>query len=256
MDDKQILTPALYPSLIGRPKYDWVIVLNPQPNAGNRTHSMPRGKVLGGSSAINYLMYVRGSRNDYDSWAELGNKGWGWDDLLPYSKRHRMLDIPDPKALPADKQLRPHAAKKKCHGAEGPIHTSFNYHYMPLEEEFCKAAYDVGGQPGTLSDAWSGNHMGFYSSLAAGDRSNDAGNRPYVATGYLCLDLNRKNLRVLAEARATKVLLNGGDRAVGVEILHQESCTSSRPVKRLFFEWCDGCHNRRWVQFNGWRQER
>lgn len=216
MDDKQISTPSLYPSLIGRPEYDWCMSSIPQPNAGGKTYSMPRGKVLGGSSAINYLMYVRGSRKDYDSWAEMGNKGWGFDDLVPYFRKHQTLDIPDPAALPADKQFMPHAAKDKYHGSNGPIHTSFNDHYMPLEEEFCKAAYEVGGKPNTLSDAWSGDHMGFYSSLGAVDRSSDPGNRSYAATGYLRPNMNRKNLRVLTEAQATKILLDGG-RAVGVE---------------------------------------
>ena len=75
MDDPQISTPSLYPSLIGREKYDWCFESEPVPTAGNKTYSMPRGRALGGSSAINYLMYVRGSKNDYDGWASLGNKG-------------------------------------------------------------------------------------------------------------------------------------------------------------------------------------
>lgn len=219
MDDKQISTPCLYPSLIGRPEYDWCMSSIPQPNAGGKTYSMPRGKVLGGSSAINYLMYVRGSRKDYDSWAEIGNKGWGWDDLVPYFRKHQMLDIPDPAALPTDKQFMPHAAKESFHGSDGPIHTSFNDYYMSMEEDFCKAAYEVGGKTSTLNDAWSGDHMGFYSSLGAVDRSSDPGNRSYAATGYLRPNLDRKNLRVLTEAHATRILLDG-ERAVGVEFAH------------------------------------
>lgn len=219
MDDKQISTPSLYPTMIGCPEYDWCMSSIPQPNAGNKSYSMPRGKVLGGSSAINYLMYVRGSRKDYDSWVELGNKGWGWDDLVPYFKKHQMLDVPDAGALPEDKQFMPHAEKDKYHGKDGPIHTSFNDHYTPVEEDFCKAAYDIGGKPNTLSDAWSGDHMGFYSSLAAVDRSSDPGNRSYAATGYLRPNLNRENLRVLTEAHATRILMDK-DRAVGVEFSH------------------------------------
>ncbi|KAF2691020.1 GMC oxidoreductase [Lentithecium fluviatile CBS 122367] len=219
MDDKQISTPCLYPSLIGRPEYDWCMSSIPQPNAGGKTYSMPRGRVLGGSSAINYLMYVRGSRKDYDSWEELGNKGWGWDSLVPYFRKHQTLDIPDAATLPKDKQFMPYAAREKYHGNDGPIHTSFNDYYMPLEEDFCKAAYEVGGKPSTLSDAWSGDHMGFYSSLGAVDRSSDAGNRSYAATGYLRPNLHRKNLRVLTEAHATKILLDG-DHAVGIEFAH------------------------------------
>jgi hypothetical protein len=80
MNDKNVSTPSLYPTLIGRKEYDWCMTSIPQPNAGNKVYSMPRGKLLGGSSGINYLMYVRGSRNDYEGWAKIsGNKGWGWD---------------------------------------------------------------------------------------------------------------------------------------------------------------------------------
>lgn len=122
MDDKQIMTPSLYPTLIGREKYDWCMTSVPQvsyaqcsrtqllttrlqPTAGNKSYAMPRGKVLGGSSAINYLMYVRGSRGDYDGWESLGNKGWGWEGVAPYFKKHQTLDPPE-KAHP-DKQFMP-----------------------------------------------------------------------------------------------------------------------------------------------------
>ncbi|CAO2650551.1 Nn.00g018430.m01.CDS01 [Neocucurbitaria sp. VM-36] len=209
MADPQVSTPCLYPTLIGRPEYDWCMSSIPQPNAGNKTYSMPRGKVLGGSSAINYLMYVRGSRKDYDAWAEMGNKGWGWDDLF-----------------------MPHAATEKYHGTDGPIHTSFNDHYMPLEEEFCKAAYEVSGGKRTISDAWSGDHMGFYSSLGAVDRTDDPGKRSYAATGYLRPNLQRGNLRVLTEAQATKVLLED-DRAVGVEFYHAGKLLRVKAAKEV-----------------------
>ncbi|KAK7193436.1 alcohol oxidase [Paraphaeosphaeria sporulosa] len=232
MDDKQISTPSLYPTLIGRPEYDWCMQSTPQPSAGNKTYSMPRGKVLGGSSAINYLMYVRGSRKDYDSWAELGNKGWGWDELVPYFRKHQNLDIPDEKSLPANKQFMPFAGREKYHGSDGPIHTSFNDHYMPLEEDFCQAAYEVGGKDSTLSDAWSGDHMGFYSSLAAIDRSSDPGNRSYAATGYLRPNLQRKNLRVLTEAYATKILFDE-HAAAGVEFSHSGKVHAVKATKEV-----------------------
>jgi choline dehydrogenase-like flavoprotein len=215
MDDKQVSTPCFYPSLIGRPEYDWCMSSILQPNAGGKTYSMPRGRVLGGSSAINYLTYVRGSRKDHESWAELENRGWGWDDLVPYFRKHQTLDITDAAALPKDKQFMPYAAREKYRVNDGPIHTSFNDYYVPLEEDFCKAAYEVGGKPSSLSDAWSGDHMGFCSSLGAVDRSSDKANRSYAATGYLRPKLHRKNLRILTEAHATKLLLDG-DRTVEV----------------------------------------
>lgn len=190
----------------------------PQPNAGNKAYSMPRGKVLGGSSAINYLMYVRGSKNDYDrGWESIGNKGWGWDGLAPYFKKHQTLDRTP---VHDDPQFMPCAGGDKYHGSSGPIHTSFNDWYMPLEVEFAKAAHEVTGTDRTINDAWSGDHLGFYSSLGAVNRSDDPGNRSYAATGYLRPNLGRPNLKVLTEAQATRILLDG-TTAKGVEFVHK-----------------------------------
>lgn len=217
MDDPQISTPSLYPTLIGREKYDFCYVSEPVKTAGNKKYSMPRGRVLGGSSAINYLMYVRGSRGDYDGWESLGNKGWGWDDLVPYFKKHQTLDPPE-KEDP-DKQYMPNGAREQYHGTNGPIHTSFNDYDEPFEHDYCQAAYEVCGGEKTLVDAWSGDHMGFYSSLAAVDRTSDKGKRSYAATGYLRPNLGRPNLKVLTEAMASRVLLEG-TTATGVEFIH------------------------------------
>ncbi|TKA79948.1 hypothetical protein B0A49_01278 [Cryomyces minteri] len=217
MDDKNVSTPSLYPTLIGREKYDWCMTSEPQPTAGGKRYSMPRGKLLGGSSGINYLMYVRGSRKDYDGWASLGNRGWDWEGLSPYFRKHQTLDPPEHES--ADPKFMPHAAKDQNHGTSGPIHTSFNDFYMPMEEDFVKAAYEVGGTDNTLVDAWSGDHLGFYSSLGAVDRTGDRGTRSYAATGYLRPNLGRPNLKVLTEAHAAKVILDG-DEAKGVEFIH------------------------------------
>ncbi|OAL31624.1 hypothetical protein AYO20_08167 [Fonsecaea nubica] len=217
MDDKAVSTPSLYPTMIGRKEYDWCMTSTPQPNAGNKVYSMPRGKVLGGSSAINYLMYVRGSKNDYEGWKSMGNPGWGWEDMLPYFKKHQTLDD---SARHSDPQFMPIAGGDKYHGSSGPVHTSFNDWYMPLEVEFAEAAYAVTGTKKTINDAWSGDHLGFYSSLGAVNRSDDPGKRSYAATGYLRPNLRRPNLKVLTEAQATKIVLDG-DTAKGVEFVHK-----------------------------------
>ncbi|KIW72222.1 hypothetical protein PV04_00432 [Phialophora macrospora] len=217
MDDPSVSTPSLYPTMIGRPQYDWCMTSIPQPNAGNKIYSMPRGKILGGSSGINYLMYVRGSKNDFNGWESMGNPGWGWDGLAPYFVKSQTLDKTQ---VHDDPQFMPIAGGDKYHGTSGPIHTSFNDWYMPLEVDFAKAAYEVTGTQKTISDAWSGDHLGFFSSLGAVNRTDDPGKRSYAATGYLRPNLGRKNLKVLTEAQATKVVLDG-DRATGVEFVHE-----------------------------------
>ncbi|CZR51441.1 uncharacterized protein PAC_01317 [Phialocephala subalpina] len=226
LDDPNVSTPSLYPTLIGRKEYDWCMTSTLQPNAGGKVYSMPRGKGLGGSSAINYLMYVRGSRNDYEGWAEVcGDKSWGWKGLAPYFRKHQTLDKTELKSK--DPQFHPHGELEKYHGSNGPIHTSFNDYidfaslleYMPLEVDFAEAAYEVSGTKRTIKDAWSGDHLGFYSSLGAVDRSKDRGRRSYAATGYIRPNARRPNLKVLTEAHAIKILLEN-KTAKGVEFIH------------------------------------
>lgn len=181
------------------------------------------------SAANTTVVYVRGSRGDYDGWKDLGNEDWGWDSLAPYFRKHQTLDPPETKH--PDPLFMPHSAAEN-HGSDGPIHTSFNDYYAPFEEDFVKAAYEVGGTENTLVDAWSGDHLGFYSSLGAVDRTTDPGKRSYSATGYLRPNLWRPNLKVLTEAHASKVTLTG-NKATGVDFLYrgeQHHAAASREV--------------------------
>jgi choline dehydrogenase-like flavoprotein len=103
---------------------------------------------------------------------------------------------------------------------------------MPLEEDFAEAAYAVSGTERTIKDAWSGDHMGFYSSLGAVNRSDDQGRRSYAATGYIRPNINRPNLKVLTEAHVTKVLLEN-KTAKGVEFIyrgHKYQVPASREI--------------------------
>ena len=90
---------------IADPRYDWCYETDPEPNLNGRRLAWPRGKVLGGSSAINGLVYIRGQAADYDRWAQLGNRGWSYEDVLPYFKR-------------AESQQR---GADGYHGADGPL---------------------------------------------------------------------------------------------------------------------------------------
>jgi choline dehydrogenase-like flavoprotein len=136
---------------------------------------------------------------------------------LPFFKKHQTLDPNTSNLL--DPTFMPDAGKEKYHGSKGPIHTSFNNYYMPLEEDFVKAAYETTGTTNTLTDAWGGDHLGFFSSLAVVDRTKGVGQRSYSANGYLNPNLHRPNLKVLTEALASKLILEQG-MAKGVEFIH------------------------------------
>lgn len=81
LDNGDIDIPGLYGRTLGS-EYDWQFETTPQPGLGGRALPWPRGKLLGGTSALNFMTWNRASREDYDAWKELGNEGWGWDDLL------------------------------------------------------------------------------------------------------------------------------------------------------------------------------
>ena len=83
-----IHVPLGYGKLFTNKTVNWMYQTEPEPGLNGRTVFQPRGKVLGGSSSVNAMIYIRGHRADYDAWAAQGNDGWGWDDVLPYFKRH------------------------------------------------------------------------------------------------------------------------------------------------------------------------
>ena len=105
---------------------------------------------------------------------------------------------------------------------------------MPFEEDFIETAYDAGGNENALVDAWEGNHLDFYSSLGAVDRTKDIRNRSYPATGYLKPNLGRPNLRVLTEAHATKTIMHGNE-AAGVEFIHDGKLHKVTAFKEVIF---------------------
>ena len=85
-EEQGIHVPAAFPSLFKTP-FDWAYEIEPQEHCNGNTDFMPRGKVFGGSSSINAMIYQRGHPSDYDGWEELGNEGWAWEDVLPYYKK-------------------------------------------------------------------------------------------------------------------------------------------------------------------------
>ncbi|PNS21728.1 Cellobiose dehydrogenase [Sphaceloma murrayae] len=220
LDDPLVDTPAYFLQMLGNPNYDYVFYTEPQKHNQSIRHQHPRGKMLGGSSAINYMMYVRGSDQDYDDWAELvGDKGWSQKVMKQYMRKHQTLEPIDPNVAKLD--TMPFVGEH--HGTDGPVRTSFNPTVLDIENDMIKAADEATGLSKKPLDPWSGDHIGFYNTLGSVVRSGlNKGKRSYAGRGYFAANASRPNLKVLCDATVAKVAMDG-DKATGVEFSHDGS---------------------------------
>ena len=120
--------PVGYYKTMHNPKVDWCFHTEKDETMNNRSIRYPRGKTLGGSSSINGLLWIRGQSNDYDNWRQQGNKGWGWDDVLPYFIRSENNEL----------------GKGKFHSNEGPIMVANKKIKLKMLDEFINAAEESG----------------------------------------------------------------------------------------------------------------
>jgi choline dehydrogenase-like flavoprotein len=165
--------------------------------------------MLGGSSALNFMQYSRGTKADYNEWAAaVDDDGWAWDSLLPYFQKAEHLETG--KENQGFKVSVPH------HGTTGQIHTSKTDGQIPFEEVFMNASNHVAGVD-SVSDPAAGAHSGFFSSLSTVDRTVNKGTRSYAASGYLSPSLGRSNLKVLTDALVTRLILSEGPDSISVE---------------------------------------
>jgi choline dehydrogenase len=188
--------PVGYLYAIGNPRADWMFVTEPTPGLNGRALNYPRGKVVGGSSAINAMIYMRGQRQDYDGWRQLGLPGWSWDDVAPIFRRHE------------DHFLGP----SEHHGAGGEWRVDAPRVRWAILDAFAEAAIAC-GIPRT-DDFNTGDNEG----VAYFQVNQKAGRRWSAARGFLKPALGRPNLRLETHARATRILFEGR-RAAGVEFL-------------------------------------
>ena len=174
----------------------WGYDTEPEPALGNRKIHWPRGKVLGGTSAINGLVYIRGQPEDYDHWRQLGNLGWSWEDVLPYF-------------IKSEDQER---GADDLHGAGGPLHVSDIRDKREICEAFIAAAQEV-GLP--YNDDFNGSvqeGVGYFQTTSRN------GLRCSSAVGYLKSIRNRANLKIETGALATALTFDG-KRATGIKYL-------------------------------------
>jgi choline dehydrogenase len=190
-----IHVPLGYGRTIVDPRVNWMFETEPDPGMHNRRFFWPRGKVLGGSSSINGLLYVRGQPEDFDHWRQLGNQGWSYADVLPYFRRSER------RVGPGDDALR---------GRDGPLTVTDIAHPNPLSAAYLQAAVEAGM---TRNPDYNGpvqEGVGYFQMTAW------RGRRSSAAVAFLKPAMRRPNLRVLTHAQAERVLFEG-PRAVGVE---------------------------------------
>ncbi|MGR3621184.1 GMC family oxidoreductase [Pseudophaeobacter sp.] len=190
---------AVVAMLPGRPKINnWAYETEPQPGLNGRKGYQPRGKSLGGSSAINAMLYVRGHADDYDEWADLGCDGWDWQSVLPYFKRSEHNE----------------RGGDASHGDAGPLQVSNQKSPRPVTRAFVEAGQSL--QLREVADFNGGDNEGIgeyqVTQFHAADKN---GERCSAAAAYLHPVMGRQNLTVITKAQASKVLFEG-KRATGV----------------------------------------
>jgi len=196
--DPLVLTPGFAPSQWDNPNYDWIFKTVPQAHGNNRIVGHPRGKQLGGSSAINFNFWTHASQEDIDSWGELGNPGWWWKDLYPYFLKSETYHVP-PAAV--SEQVDAAFIEPSLHGDHGPVQNSF----PPFYDNFYKAwepTYKTLGL-GPTGDPKGGVAIGAYTTLLTIEPKNAS--RSYAANAYYKPNAQRPNLKVLTGALVTKI---------------------------------------------------
>ena len=194
--------PVGYLYLMGNPRTDWGYKTAAEPGLNGRSLNYPRGKVLGGCSSINGMIYMRGQARDYDTWRQMGNPGWAWDDVLPYFKKHQDQWALEPDAFQA-------GAFDKVHARGGEWRIEQPRIRWDILDAFRDAAAEAGIPK--IDDFNSGDNEGcgyFHVNQKTGVRWN-------TSKGFLRPVLGRRNLQVETHAQVVRLLLDG-KRATGL----------------------------------------
>lgn len=195
-EDKSVLIhcPAGLALMAKQKDFNWRMSTVPQSGLNGRQGYQPRGKVLGGSSSINAMIYLRGQPADYDFWSAQGNSGWGWNDVLPYFQKS------EGNARGAD----------DLHGASGPLQVSDLRDPNPLAQAFVQAGVQAGHAHNRDFNGPQQEGVGLY------QVTHGNGERCSAAKGYLTPVRGRSNLEVITRAQVLRILMDGR-KAIGVE---------------------------------------
>jgi choline dehydrogenase-like flavoprotein len=189
---ENIHVPAAFGSLF-KTDIDWDYATAPEDGCNGRMMYLPRGKVLGGSSSLNAMVYIRGAKADYDAWRDAGNPGWGYDDLLTYFKRSEDNE----------------RGESQYHGVGGPLRVSDSRSRNPMSEAWVEGAIETGLRPNEDFNAEQQDGVGLY------QVTQRDGMRCSTAAGFLRPALERPNLTVETRLQVHRVLIER-DRALGV----------------------------------------
>ncbi len=188
-----VQAPVGFLKTIADPRFNWCFSTAPGTGVDGRVIPSPRGRVLGGSSAINGHLYVRGQARDFDTWAQLGNRGWGYEDVLPYFRRAE------------DRS----SGGDAYHGIGGPQHVSDIHERHPICEAFIAGAESLGVPRNADYNGARQEGVAYY------QRTIRNGVRHSAATGYLRPVQGRRNLEIVTDAHVERLVFDGR-RAVGV----------------------------------------
>jgi choline dehydrogenase len=205
-----IHVPLGYGRLFKEKTVNWMYQTEAEPGLGGRSVFQPRGKVLGGSSSINGLLYIRGQHEDYDRWRQHGNHGWGFDDVLPYFKK-------------AEDQVR---GADDFHGTGGPLPVSDLGHPDPLSGAFITAAAETGLPVNRDFNGASQEGAGFFQTTTR------HGRRASAAVAYLGSARGRNNLRIETSALALRIVFDGR-RAAAIEYRRAGALKTARARKEI-----------------------
>lgn len=187
--------PIGYFYTINNPRTDWCFSTEPNDNLAGRSIKYPRGRVLGGSSSINAMVYIRGQSDDYDAWAAQGNPGWSWSEVLPYFKRSEDY----------------HRGPSESHGAGGELRVEGLRASWEVLDAFCDAAVQCGIPRRDDFNTGDNEGIGYF------EVTQRNGVRMSAARAFLKPARKRANLTVLTHTHVNRVLLEG-KRATGVEV--------------------------------------
>jgi choline dehydrogenase len=192
---------------------NWGYTTVPQPGLGGRSIDIARGKVLGGSSAINAMMYIRGNRQNFDTWAQLGNRGWSYAEVLPYFKKSETY----------------HGPASQYHGDNGPLSIIDMQNPSMVSHAFVEAAAELGAieKYNDFNGASQEAGAGFYQSTRTPD-----GIRATAASAFVKPILGRKNLQLMTQVRATRLIIEQG-RVRSVEYAGPDGVATIRAEREV-----------------------